>query len=159
MVPRNKTHKNKSWSVDHDVVDLTRKPGIERRRSSSASSISTEFSYRTNYQAFKPDELDEYLEADLPSEIVNENPLQFWSSELASSKFPVLKSFARKLFSIPATSSGTERLFSYSGIILNNRRQRLSPDQVDNMLVIRSARQVLKNVKQTDATSKWLFFL
>ena len=125
--------------------------------SSSASSISTEFSYRTNYQAFKPDELDEYLEADLPSEIVNENPLQFWSSELASSKFPVLKSFARKLFSIPATSSGTERLFSYSGIILNNRRQRLSPDKVDNMLVIRSARQVLKNVKQTDSTSKLLF--
>ncbi|CAM4824909.1 unnamed protein product [Rotaria magnacalcarata] len=128
-----------SIHVDHDVVDLTRKPGIERRRSSSASSISTEFSYRTNYQALKPDELDEYLEADLPSEIVNENPLQFWSSELASSKFPVLKCFARKLFSIPATSSGTERLFSYSGIILNNGRQRLSPHQVDNMLVIRSA--------------------
>ncbi|CAM4815329.1 unnamed protein product [Rotaria magnacalcarata] len=128
-----------SIHVDHDVVDLTRKPGIERRRSSFASSISTEFSYRTNYQALKPDELDEYLEADLPSEIVNENPLQFWSSELASSKFPVLKCFARKLFSIPATSSGTERLFSYSGIILNNGRQRLSPHQVDNMLVIRSA--------------------
>ncbi|CAF1628626.1 unnamed protein product [Rotaria magnacalcarata] len=128
-----------SIHVDHDVVDLTRKPGIERRRSSSTSSISTEFSYRTNYQALKPDEFDEYLEADLPSEIVNENPLQFWSSELASSKFPVLKCFARKLFSIPATSSGTERLFSYSGIILNNGRQRLSPHQVDNMLVIRSA--------------------
>ncbi|CAF2223410.1 unnamed protein product [Rotaria magnacalcarata] len=115
-----------SIHVDHDVVDLTRKPGIERRRSSFASSISTEFSYRTNYQALKPDELDEYLEADLPSEIVNENPLQFWSSELASSKFPVLKCFARKLFSIPATSSGTERLFSYSGIILNNRRQTIT---------------------------------
>ncbi|CAF4156653.1 unnamed protein product, partial [Rotaria magnacalcarata] len=86
-----------SIHVDHDVVDLTRKPGIERRRSSSTSSISTEFSYRTNYQALKPDEFDEYLEADLPSEIVNENPLQFWSSELASSKFPVLKCFARKL--------------------------------------------------------------
>lgn len=124
------------------------------RRSSSASSLSTEFSYRTNYRAFKPDELDQYLEADLPSSIVKENPLNFWSSEFASSKFPLLKCLARKFFSIPATSAGTERLFSYSGIILNNRRQRLSPDQVDNMLVIRSARQVLSNVKQADLTNK-----
>ena len=92
--------------------------------------------------------------AALPSTIVKENPLNFWSSEFASAKFPFLKCLARKLFSIPATSSGTERLFSYSGILLNNRRQRLSPDQVDNMLVIRSARQALTNVNQVDSKSK-----
>ncbi len=126
---------------------------VEFRRSSSDSSVSTEFSYRTNYRAHKPDELDEYLEADFPSSIVQENPLQFWSSDLATVKFPLLKSLARKILSIPATSSGTERLFSLSGIILNNRRQRLSPDQVDNMLVIKSARQVLSKVKQADSTS------
>ena len=116
--------------------------------------FSTEFSYRTNYQAFKLDELDQYLEADLPSSIVKENPLNFWSSEFVSSKFPFLKCLARELFATPATSSGTERLFSYSEILLNNRRQRLSPDQVDNMLVIRSARQVLTNVNQVDSKSK-----
>lgn len=51
---------------------------------------------------------------------------------------------------IPATLSGTERLFSHAGIILNNRRQRLSLNQVDNMLVIRSARQILSNMKRDD---------
>jgi len=65
-------------------------------------------------------------------------------------KFPRLKRLARKILSIPATSSGTERLFSYSGIILNSRRQRLSPDQIDNMLIIRSARKILPNIKQVD---------
>jgi hypothetical protein len=138
--------------VNYDDIDLTHKAGI--RRSLSSSSLSTEFSYRTNYQSFKPDELDQYLEADIPASIVNENPLQFWSTEFASCKFPLLKCLARRLFSIPATSSGTERLFSYSGLILNSRRQRLSPNQVDNMLVIRSARQVLTNVKQVDSTNK-----
>lgn len=133
-------------SIENDTEDscLVHKDRV--RHSSSTSSISTEFSYRTDYQAFKPDELDEYLEANLSSSIVKEDPLEFWSSDFASSKFPVLKRLARQLFSIPATSAGTERLFSISGIILNERRQRLSPIQVDNMLVIRSARKVLSNV-------------
>ncbi|CAF3044129.1 unnamed protein product [Rotaria sp. Silwood2] len=138
--------------VDDDNIDLIHKTSM--KRSSSVSSLSTEFSYKTNYQAFKPDELDQYLEADLPSSIVKENPLQFWSGEFATSKFPLLKCLARKLFSIPATSSETERLFSYSGIILNNRRQRLSPDQVDNMLVIRRARKVLTTLKNNDSINK-----
>ena len=92
--------------------------------------------------------------AALPSTIVKENPLNFWLSKFASAKFAFLKCLTRKLFSTPATSSGTERLFSYSGILLNNRRQRLSPDQIDNMLVIRSARQALTNVNQVDSKSK-----
>jgi len=134
-----------------DIVDddnfLVQKSSL--RRSRSNSSLSTEYSYRTNYRTFKPDELDQYLEIDIPSTMVKENPLEFWSSEFAS-KFPRLKRLARKILSIPATSSGTERLFSYSGIILNSRRQRLSPDQIDNMLVIRNARQILPNIKQVD---------
>ena len=130
---------------NHDNSESIHKCYTEISRSLSCSSLLTEFSYKTNYQAFKPDELDEYLEADLPSSIVKENPLEFWSSELASVKFPVLKQLARKLFSIPATSAGTERLFSYSGIILNNRRQRLSPSQLNNMLVIRSTRRLFKD--------------
>ncbi|CAF2031797.1 unnamed protein product, partial [Rotaria magnacalcarata] len=85
--------------------------------------------------------MQEFLELIRRSQIIKDNPLHFWSSELASIKFPVLKCLARKLYSIPATSAGTERLFSYSGIILNNKRQRLSPDQLDNIHIIRSARK------------------
>ncbi|CAF1591790.1 unnamed protein product [Rotaria magnacalcarata] len=139
-----------NFDTNYDEIDLSRKNDIGRRRLSSASSLSTEFSYRTNYQAPKPDELDEYLESGINSSLVTDNPLHFWSSERATIKFPVLKCLARKLYSIPATSAGTERLFSYSGIILNNRRQRLSPDQLDNILVIRGARKVLGHIQKSD---------
>ncbi|CAF2126891.1 unnamed protein product [Rotaria magnacalcarata] len=139
-----------NFDTNYDEIDLPRKNDIGRRRLSSASSLSTEFSYRTNYQAPKPDELDEYLESDINSSLVTDNPLHFWSIQLATIKFPVLKCLARKLYSIPATSAGTERLFSYSGIILNNRRQRLSPDQLDNILVIRGARKVLGHIQKSD---------
>ena len=146
-----------NFHVDDVEVELTHKIGF--RRSSSSSSLSTEFSYSTNYRAHKPDELDQYLEADLPSSIVQENPLEFWSSDLASVKFPSLKRLTRRILSIPATSSGTERLFSLGGVILTNRRQRLSPDQVDNMLVIRGARQVLSKTKQADWMNNLLYFV
>ncbi|CAF1433590.1 unnamed protein product [Rotaria sordida] len=65
---------------NREDINLTQNTGIGRRRSSSSSSLSTEFSYSTTYQASKPDELDEYLEADIPSSIVKDNPLHFWSS-------------------------------------------------------------------------------
>ncbi|CAF4498504.1 unnamed protein product [Rotaria sp. Silwood2] len=61
--------------IDQDDSDVYHKSSI--RRSSSESSLSTEFSYKTNYQAFKPDELDRYLESDLSSTIVKANPLEF----------------------------------------------------------------------------------
>ncbi|CAF4649147.1 unnamed protein product, partial [Rotaria sp. Silwood2] len=53
--------------IDQDDSDVYHKSSI--RRSSSESSLSTEFSYKTNYQAFKPDEFDRYLESDLSSTI------------------------------------------------------------------------------------------
>ncbi|CAF4812631.1 unnamed protein product, partial [Rotaria sp. Silwood2] len=81
------------------------------------------------------------------------NPLEFWSSDIAATKFPILQRIARKLHSIPATSAGTERLFSHSGLILTNRRQRLAPSQVDNMLLIRSARQLLLNSEKDSSTN------
>ena len=67
--------------VSDDEIEPIHKIGF--RRSSSSSSLSTEFSYRTNYRVHKPNELDQYLEADLPSSIVQENSLDFWSSDLA----------------------------------------------------------------------------
>ena len=73
------------------------------RRSPSNCSLSTEFSYKKNYQVFKPDKLDQYLEADILSSIVNDNSLHSWSSDFASSKYPSQERLARKLFSIPAT--------------------------------------------------------
>ena len=77
------------------------------RCSPSNCLLSGEFSYKINYQVFKSDELDQYLEVEIPSSIVNDNPLHFWPSDSAS-KYASLKRLARTLFSIPTTSSGTK---------------------------------------------------
>ncbi|CAF1525859.1 unnamed protein product [Rotaria sordida] len=138
-------------NIDQDDIEVYSRSDIGL--SSSQSSLSTEFSYRTNYRASKPDELDRYLESNLSSTVVKSNLLEFWASDIATAQFPKLKRIARRLHSIPATSAGTERLFSHSGLILTSRRQRLAPSQVDNMLLIKSARQLLLNLNKDSSTN------
>ena len=45
---------------------------------------------------------------------------------------------ARWIFSIPATSTNVERQFSGAGLIIQERRTNLNPEQLNNILLIRS---------------------
>jgi hypothetical protein len=73
-------------------------------------------------------ELDKFK---LPS-----NPLKFWKDQ--QEKLPHLSRLARRIFSIPATSASVERQFSGVGLIIQERRTNLNPEQLDNILLIRS---------------------
>lgn len=45
----------------------------------------------------------------------------------------------KKLLTAPATSTAVERLFSAAGLIMEAKRNRLSPDTLDEMLFVREA--------------------
>jgi len=64
------------------------------------------------------------------------NPLNFWRDH--HDKFPRLSRLARRIFSMPATSASVERQFSGAGLIIQERRTNLNPEQLDNILLIRS---------------------
>jgi hypothetical protein len=66
------------------------------------------------------DKIDEY------------NPLSFWKKKHAS--YPVLAKVAARVFAVPATSAAVEREFSFSGNIITQKRSRLSPDTVNDMV-------------------------
>jgi hypothetical protein len=70
-----------------------------------------------------------------------QNPLPFWRDH--QNKFPGLALSARLLFSIPVTSAGVERQFSYAGLTVTERRSTLHPDTVNNILFVRSVHNVL----------------
>ena len=67
---------------------------------------------------------------------LSSNPLEFW--KVNHEKFPRLSCLARSIFSIPATSAGIEREFSGAGVVMHERRTNLNPEQVDNILLVRS---------------------
>jgi hypothetical protein len=100
------------------------------------SSASVDYDYKPP----KPDELTKYLEIHIDKTQLSQNPLDFWRSN--QNIFPILAKVARKIHCIPATSASVERQFSGAGLVLNERRTCLDPDNVDNILFIRSMKKL-----------------
>ena len=88
------------------------------------------------FNAPTSDELTRYLSMEIDKSSLTDNPLDFWRANLIN--FPILSKVARQVHNIPASSAAVERQFSGAGIVVNERRTSLDPNQVDNILFIRS---------------------
>ncbi|ESN92828.1 hypothetical protein HELRODRAFT_153206, partial [Helobdella robusta] len=53
-----------------------------------------------------------------------------------ASRFPTIAKVARKYLAIPATSAPSEQIFSMSGQIINERRNRLKPEHVEQLVFL-----------------------
>ena len=62
--------------------------------------------------------------------------LQWWRSSSQTSSSPLILKLVRGYLSCPAASTSSERLFSAAGLICRPLRARLSPDTVEDLLVI-----------------------
>lgn len=62
--------------------------------------------------------------------------LGFWCEKKGI--FPLFYKLAQKYLCIPATSVPSERLFSKAGILCNERRNRLAPKKVNEILFLNS---------------------
>jgi hypothetical protein len=61
-------------------------------------------------------------------------PFQWWG--INASRFPHVASVARIYLAIPATSVPSERIFSSTGLIISDRRNRLKPSHVEQLIFI-----------------------
>ncbi|CAF2454362.1 unnamed protein product [Rotaria sp. Silwood2] len=89
----------------------------------------------------KSDELPHYLCLKMVKTSLTDNPLDFWLEN--QNIFLVLSKLARPIHCIPASSVAIERQFSGAGFIINERRTALDPEQLNNIIFIRS----MKNIK------------
>ncbi|CAF4147067.1 unnamed protein product, partial [Rotaria sordida] len=85
------------------------------------------------------DELSKYLKQRIEVDSIDDNPLKFWYEHRFI--YPILSKLARSIFSIPATTANVERQFSAGGLMVNSRRTRLNPQQINNALFIRSVKK------------------
>lgn len=60
------------------------------------------------------------------------NPLSFW--EKMHSSYPALAKVAARVLAVPAASAAVEREFSLAGNIITQKRSKLSPDAVNDMV-------------------------
>lgn len=85
-----------------------------------------------------------YLLLSLAGNVEVENIRTFWKSY--STQMPKLSVLARKLLSIPMTSTPSERNFSIASLIVNLRRSNLLPSNVDKILFIHNNYKFCKNI-------------
>ncbi|KAJ6639646.1 putative AC transposase [Pseudolycoriella hygida] len=86
-----------------------------------------------------------YLLLGMGGKVEVKNILTFWKDQ--ESSMPKLSKLASKLFSIPITSTPSERNFSIAGIVIDSKRSRLSPDKLDYILFIHNNYSFIKEVK------------
>ncbi|KAL0883411.1 hypothetical protein ABMA27_016796 [Loxostege sticticalis] len=78
--------------------------------------------------------LKQYVEGDYLDR--KSNPLIYWENRKHT--YPDLYKMAMKYLCIPATSVPAERVFSKAGLLCNQRRNRLDPEKVDQILFLDS---------------------
>ena len=69
--------------------------------------------------------------------LYDQDPLNWWK-ENESTKYSAVSLLAKKYLSIVATSVPCERLFSEAGTIISKKRNRLSPERLNQLLFLNS---------------------
>src|SRR6266498_219526 len=114
--------------------------------SSSTSKSSALLLLFGNTQIVKPtnkSELDKYLELPAVSIFENYDPLEWW--KVNQNLYPTLAHQARIYLAIPSTSVPCERLFSVAGNTITDRRNRLVPSTVYNLLFLKENSHLTNN--------------
>lgn len=73
----------------------------------------------------------------------NDDLLAWWGSK--GSQFPMIGNVARKYLTANATSTASERLFSYAGMVVSKKRRSLKPDKVDQLTCLAFNLRALKD--------------
>lgn len=73
-----------------------------------------------------------YLLLSMHNKIKVTNVLTFWKDH--TKLMPTLSSVAAQIYGIPATSTPSERNFNVSGLVVNQRRTQITPDNLDKVI-------------------------
>ncbi|CAF0804921.1 unnamed protein product [Adineta steineri] len=138
----NKQHK------DVYVVDNVSTPGKTPKRMKKSEScqedVLHDFAQNNESESDAEEDIDE-VERYIKAKVVymhNESLLAWWKKW--SINYPQLSLLARSLLGVPASSATSERVFSTSGRILEERRQNLNEDAVNDILLLRNFRKCIE---------------
>jgi len=79
-------------------------------------------------------EVDFYLKVGVPDDDDPAKVLDWWRAK--SAIFTRLAKLARRVLAIPGTSATSERTLSRAGLIITDKRSRIDPKRVSDLLVI-----------------------
>ena len=143
--------KEDSYSINQLIVkEESNIPSSKRAR--EESNIPPSKKVRYDFDEFDdieevPEQLSEilaYQKHKLPQSD-DSTLLEYWQAN--ENRFPALSALAKQVFSVMATSSASERVFSHAGYVVSARRSNLSSNSVDSILFINSLLRAKKTRK------------
>ena len=57
--------------------------------------------------------------------------------EASRDSFPLFAKLVKVVFTVPAASSKSERVFSVAGSVVNPKRAKLNPEKVEDLVVVK----------------------
>lgn len=117
-------------------VESSLTPSLSNVSSSSSLSNDTEKSFLSNYYNRSENDLDE-IDSYVSLKWVPDSQhdlLDWWVAR--RNIFPQLSEMALQVHSIPASSLQSERHFSRCGVMMNDRRSRMNPNTLENLLIL-----------------------
>lgn len=120
---------------DMEVRPIGTIPTKRKKLDEAYTSTSTLFDeFQDSSGEEEADKIDSEIESYLRKKIApNTCLLEFWKT---CNDLRLLKKLARRILNVPASSATSERLFSTSGRILEERRTRLLSDNLDKLLFL-----------------------
>ena len=92
-------------------------------------------------------EILRYEAFSLPSKSVD--VLMWWKGH--EKVLPLLSGIAKKVLTVPASSSKSERVFSVGGNIVTSKRNRLAPSKVENLVIIKENKTQIEEFKKRES--------
>lgn len=123
--------KHENIRVELERLQISERNDSPNSRNSSDSSGSSLFSYLDDNG--DNDEILDYLQYRIVGN-TEQDIVDWWATK--KDEFPRLSRLALALHSIPASSIPSERLFSKSGHLINEKRTCLKPSTVENALIL-----------------------
>ena len=88
-------------------------------------------------------------------------PFIFFSNEKYGKQLPILSRIARDIFQCSATSGDVERIFSKGGIVCSDRRNKLKPDTISDLIFLHGVYKsnLLNNHRSNNSIQKTKKFI
>ncbi|XP_076132064.1 zinc finger BED domain-containing protein 4 [Alosa pseudoharengus] len=123
----------------HTQAAATPEPGPEAQP--SPSKRCKLFSFIKQRPTTQAKSVEQELAAYLHEEPTDEEPLHYWKRK--SIDFPLLSQVAKKVFTVPATTTSVERIFSTIGKALRPERCRLLPKNLETLIYLKANYRIL----------------
>lgn len=121
------------------TMTISDQPKSEIKPTTSRSKLAKIFGSDGKIKKKSRSELERYEDEEMVLPEEDFDALAWWKG--STKKYPKLSAIAHDALSIPASSAPVERLFRMAGDVVTKKRNKLAPDLIDSLLILKAEKK------------------